>query len=78
MSGDEIRELKRAEPFRPFTIAMAHGRRVPVLGPDYFLVSPSGRSVDVFQRDDSLDMLDVASIVEIAIDLTDCPAQHLC
>jgi len=39
---EEIRELLRASPFRPFTIIAASGQKYRVPHPDFCHVTPSG------------------------------------
>ena len=68
MSSEELRRHITAVPFRPLTINVADGRRIPVIGRDFILVSPSGRTAYVFQRDDSHDLLDMLLITGISFD----------
>ncbi len=42
---EEIRELYRARPFRPFFVATTDGRRLPVKRPEFMLLTPSGRTL---------------------------------
>ena len=48
-----------AQPFRSFTIRMADGRQVPVGHQEFAMLSPSGRSLIVYQEDDSFQVLDL-------------------
>ncbi len=59
MSADELRKHITAIPFFAFHVRTADGRRVPVLGRDFALISPPGRHVYVFQPDGSHDVLDI-------------------
>jgi hypothetical protein len=68
MSAEELRRHMAAVPFRPFTLNVADGRRIPVLATDFMLISPSGRITDVFQPDDSHDLLDTLMITGISFD----------
>lgn len=47
MSAEELRRRVTAVPFRPFVVNVADGRRIPVVGQDFILVSGSGRVVEV-------------------------------
>jgi len=40
MEGDMIRELRMADPFRPFNLIMDDGRRLPVDKPYYLVIAP--------------------------------------
>ena len=73
MSGEEIRKHITAVPFRPFTINMADGRRIPVIDRDFIMISPSGRMVDVYQRDDDHDILVSMLITRISFEASTAP-----
>ena len=69
MSVDELRKCIVASPFIPFTLNIADGRRIPVIGRDFILVPPErGRIVLVYQRNGELDILDAALIAEISFE----------
>ena len=68
MSADELRRHITAVPFRPFTINVADGRRIPVIARDFILMSPSGRVIYVVQRDDSTDYIDYLLITGLCFD----------
>jgi hypothetical protein len=67
MTIDRIRDVWRAQPFRPFTIHMADGRRIPVHHRDLLMPSPSGRTVVVYQLDDALNIVDLLLVTDIEI-----------
>jgi hypothetical protein len=67
MTIDRIRDVWRAQPFRPFTIHLADGRRIPVHHRDLLMPSPSGRTVVVYQLDDSLNIVDLLLATDIEI-----------
>ena len=46
---DDIRALKHASPFQPFEIVMQDGRVVRVFNPFGMALSPSGRTIAVYQ-----------------------------
>ena len=45
MHPDRIRELLRAQPFRPFAVVMADGRRFAVRHPEFVYLHPDRRTV---------------------------------
>lgn len=49
MTIDDIRVLKRARPFRPFNIVLNDGRVVWVPGSELIALSPTGKTVAVFE-----------------------------
>ena len=67
MNADRLRVLWYAVPFRPFTIRLPGGERLPVTRPDSLGMSPSGRTVNVC-KGDSFVYLDPARI-EIEVEI---------
>jgi hypothetical protein len=71
MSIDELRKCIIASPFIPFTLNIADGRRIPVIGRDFILVPPEkGRTVLVYQRDGEIDLLDALLITGVSFEPT--------
>jgi hypothetical protein len=68
MTGNEFGTLLRAEPFREFTIHLADGRSIPVKHREFALPSPSGRTVVVYQPDDSFDIIDLLLVTSLSVD----------
>ena len=67
MTTDQFRNTLHQQPFRPFTIHMADGRAFQVTHPDFVAQSPSGRTVIVFQTDESYSMLDLLLVSELEV-----------
>jgi hypothetical protein len=67
MIGEKIRELWRAEPFQKFRMHLADGRRIPVLHREFLAISPSGRTVNVYQPDDSMNIVDLLLVTDLEI-----------
>ena len=67
MTSEQFQSTLRLQPFRPFTIRMADGRTFDVVHPDFVAQSPSGRSVVVFQPDDSYSVLDLLLMTELQV-----------
>ncbi len=65
MNIDAIRETVHATPFRPFKLRLAGGPVMTVPHPDYIAFGPKGRTIVVYQTDDSLKILDTALISEL-------------
>jgi hypothetical protein len=59
MTAQEFRSVFEALPFRPFTVQLADGREVAVRHQDYALLSPTGRTLIVYEDDDSFQVLDL-------------------
>ena len=67
MTIDQFRQLRDAEPFQPFTIHLADGRNVPVHHPEFVAASPSGRTVIVYQPDDSFNIIDLLLVTDLEV-----------
>src|SRR2546423_13286397 len=65
MSG--LRKLYGAEPFLPFLIHMANGRKVPVRHREFMALSPSGRTAYVYQMNDDSEVVDVALVTSLEL-----------
>jgi hypothetical protein len=67
MTIEQLREVYTAQPFRPFVLNLADGRKVPVLSRDLIMASPSGRMIIVVQPDDSMNMIDVPFVTDLEL-----------
>ena len=68
MTVERLREVHRAEPFRPFTLHLADGGRVRVSHPESLAYSPTGRTVVVVTPDDTTQFIDLLLVSRIEID----------
>lgn len=59
MTIDALQKLYDGEPFSPFVIHLADGRRFPVDHREFIALGPRGRTVIVYQRDESFHVLDL-------------------
>jgi hypothetical protein len=64
MTTEQFKATLHLQPFRPFTIRMVDGRFFPVAHPDFVALSPSGRTVIVFQPDETYSVLDLLLMSE--------------
>lgn len=64
MKIEEIRKLYEAAPFKPFELLLTNGRAVAVKHPEFMALSPTGRSVTVYD-DEGSEMLDVKLLVGV-------------
>jgi len=67
MTTEQFKTTLHLQPFRPFTIRLADGRVFPVSHPDFVAQSPSGRTVIVFQPDESYNVLDLLLMTELQV-----------
>ena len=62
MQKKEIRDLLRAQPFRPFKVHLPEGRQVEIFHHDFALLSQDGRTLVAYGPDRSLNIIDVMLI----------------
>ena len=67
MTTEQFRATLHQQPFRPFTIRMADGRAFEVTHRDFVALSQSGRTVIVFQPDESYSVLDLLLMSELEV-----------
>jgi hypothetical protein len=67
MTIDKIRELYDARPFRPFTMHLADGRAIVVEHPEFVARAPSGRTIVVYQPNDSLNIVDLLLVTDLEV-----------
>jgi hypothetical protein len=67
MTIEKVRELWKAEPFQKFTIHLADGRNLAVNHREFLAMSPSGRTVIVYQPDDSHNMIDLLLVTDLEV-----------
>jgi hypothetical protein len=67
MTTEQFKATLHLQPFRPFAIRMADGRTFQVAHPDFVALSPSGRTIIVFQPDESYSVLDLLLMTELQV-----------
>jgi hypothetical protein len=67
MTIEKVREFYDAQPFKPFTLHLADGRAIPVVHRDYFAAAPSGRTLAIYQPDDTFNLVDLLLVTDIEI-----------
>ena len=65
MAIEKLRDFYNAQPFQPFAIHLADGRELPVHHRDFFAAAPSGRTVTLYQPDDSLNVIDLLLVTDL-------------
>ena len=68
MNVDQIRLVREANPFVPFTVHLADGRSHRVPHRDYLSMSPGGRTVIVYESDEAGHLLESLLITELSLD----------
>jgi hypothetical protein len=67
MTIEQLRRLYEAEPFRPFLIHLADGRMITVRHREFLATSPSGRTIIVYQPDDSFNIIDLLLVTSLEV-----------
>jgi hypothetical protein len=65
MTIDELRQVHEAQPFQPFTMYLADGRKLYVPHQEFLSRHPKGRTVIVFHDDGSFSIVDSFHITQI-------------
>jgi hypothetical protein len=67
MTAEQLRAMREANPFRPFTIYLADGRSLAVPHRDFVSQSPGGRTLIVYQSDEAFSVVDLYLVTELAV-----------
>jgi hypothetical protein len=67
MTVQQLDNIHRAQPFRPFTIHMGDGRSFEVPHPEFLSRSPSGRTVIVYGPEENFSVLGLLLMTELEI-----------
>jgi hypothetical protein len=68
MEAETIRNLRSAEPFKPFRLIMRDGRDLPVERAAYLAISPTGRAVAYAREIGGFEFLSLADIADVVVD----------
>jgi hypothetical protein len=66
MTVQELRNAYRAEPFTPFVLHLADGRAIPVISREFMTTAQGGRSVAVYQPDETMNVIDLLLVTDLA------------
>jgi hypothetical protein len=70
MTIEQLRHFRRTQPFQPFVMHLADGRSISVLHPEFMATAPSGRTVTVYQPDDSMNVIDLLLVTDLELKTT--------
>ncbi|HEX4124624.1 MAG TPA: hypothetical protein VHY37_07840 [Tepidisphaeraceae bacterium] len=65
MTTEQLRIAWHAQPFRPFVIHLADGRHIDVVHSEFLALSPSGRTIIVYQPDESWNVVDLLLVTDL-------------
>jgi hypothetical protein len=69
MTIDQVRRVYEAQPFRSFTLHLADGRALPVVHREFLALSPSGRTLIIYQPDESFNVVDLLLVTDLEFGL---------
>ena len=67
MTIEQLRDVFNAQPFQPFVMHLADGRAIPVHHRESIMSAPSGRTITVYQPDDTLNIIDLLLVTDLEI-----------
>ena len=67
MTIDQLRRFYDARPFQAFVIHFADGREIPIAHREFIMAAPSGRTVSVYQPDDTLNVIDLLLVTDLEV-----------
>jgi len=62
---EQVRKAYRAEPFVPFFLHLADGRRIPVRERFFMALPPGSRKITVAVSDDAFDFIDARLVTDL-------------
>ena len=65
MTIQQLRNFYDAQPFQPFVMHLADGRAIQVDSREFIASAPSGRTVIVYQPDDSWNVIDLLLVTDL-------------
>jgi hypothetical protein len=69
MDAERIRELRLADPFKPFNLVLRDGRKLPVDRPNALSMSPDGKLLVFLTLDSWFEQLSPNAVVNVDFDL---------
>ena len=67
MTIEQMTAFYKAQPFRRFVIHQADGREIPVNHREFVMSAPSGRTISVYQPDDTLNVIDLLLVTDLEV-----------
>jgi len=65
MTTIELKKFHQAQPFHPFDIFIADGRKIRVEHPELLAISPSGRTLAVYDNSDAAEIVDLLLVTSL-------------
>lgn len=65
MTADQLREMLRASPFRPFDIHLADGRSLAIDHPELVAIAPPGLTIGVAKSEGTIEIVDLLLVTSL-------------
>jgi hypothetical protein len=65
VTTNQFKSTLHAEPFVPFVVHLADGRSIPVKHREFAMLAPSGRTVVIYQPDDTMNLVDLLLVTDL-------------
>jgi hypothetical protein len=67
MTITEFRNKYNTQPFQPFTVHLADGRKIGVMHREFVAISPTGRTATIYQPDGSSEVVDLLLVTSLKV-----------
>jgi hypothetical protein len=67
MTIEQLRTFYNAQPFQPFVMHLADGRAIPVMHREFIASAPSGRTITVYQPDDTANIIGLLLVTDLEV-----------
>ena len=65
MTIHQLQKMLRAQPFQPFDLYLADGRSLPVDHPEFVGQSPTGRTIGIGLKDETIEIVDLLLVTSL-------------
>lgn len=67
MTIEQVKQLYNSTPFKPFVIQLDDCRRIPVKHREFMATTPSGRTIVVYEPDDSFNIIGLLLVTSLEV-----------
>jgi hypothetical protein len=67
MTIEQLGNLCNAQPFQPFVMHLDDGQQIPVQHREFMATAPSGRTVVVYQPDETMNIVDLLLVTDLDV-----------
>jgi hypothetical protein len=67
MTVEQLIQMQHTQPFQPYRMHLADGRKIEVRHPDFLARSPTGRTVIIYKPDETFEVVDLLLVVSLEV-----------